>query len=123
DRNPELACFSNSNALFARIDDEDRVRHGAHIFNAAEEFLEALLLFLKDDNFFLRQKIECTVLFHALKLLQTGNPLLDRFEVRERTAEPALVNEELTAALCFFSDGILCLLLRADEQNRTALFC
>src|SRR5262249_8652702 len=47
--------------------------------------------------------------------------LLDRLEIGEHAAEPAGVHVEGTAALRFLANGVLRLLLRADEEHLAAL--
>ena len=74
-------------------------------------------------DFLLREDIERAVLFHRLELLEALDALLDRLEVRHHATEPALVDIELASALSLVLDGLLRLLLRADEENALALFC
>ena len=117
----ELARLSDGDALLARIDDEERARKLLHLFDAAEILLELLHLVTEHLNLFLREDIERAVLFHRLELLETLHALLDRLEVRHHAAEPTLVDIELTGALRLGLDGLLRLLLRADEEDALAL--
>ncbi len=92
-----------------------------HLLDTADILLKLLLLFLQEHDFLLGKGIKSAVLSHLLNLLETGNPGLDGLEVRQHTAEPALVDIVHTAALSLFLDGLLGLLLRAYEENGSAL--
>ena len=74
------------------------------------------------QDFLLRQDVERAVLFHALKILQAADALLDRLIVRQHAAEPTLVDIEHLRLRRLFLHGVLRLLLRADEENALALF-
>jgi hypothetical protein len=60
------------------------------------------------------------VLEDLLELLQPFDRGLDRLEVREHAAEPAVVHVEHPAALGLLADLVLRLLLRADEEDDAA---
>ena len=72
-------------------------------------------------DFFLGKPVEVALSAHPFELAQPRDALLDRREVRERSAEPALVDEERPGAFGLFLDGVLGLLLGADEQHDFAL--
>jgi hypothetical protein len=57
---------------------------------------------------------------HRLELAQPRQAALDRREVGEEPAEPALVHVEHAAALRFFGDRVLRLALGADEEHGAA---
>ena len=114
-------CFVDADSLLLRINHEDRIRDAGHRLDAAEVLLELLLLLLQSGDLLLGKDIKCAILRHRVDLVQTLNPALDRLEVRQHAAEPSLVHIIHTAALSLGLDGILCLLLRADKQNRAAL--
>ena len=59
--------------------------------------------------------------FHLLDLLQAGDGALDGREIGQGAAEPALGDIKLAAFLGGFLDGLLGLLLGADEQDLAAL--
>src|SRR5690606_503827 len=56
-----------------------------------------------------------------LELLHAGEPLRHRREVGEQTTEPALVHVRLADARRLLGEHLLCLLLRADEEDRAAV--
>ena len=80
--------------------------------------LAALLLVARD--FLLRQRVVAAVGRHRLEIAQPAEAALNRREVGEQAAEPALVHEEHAAALRFLGDDVLGLALGADEQDRAA---
>ncbi len=61
------------------------------------------------------------VLEHLLELLQALDRLLDGLKVRQHAAEPPRVDVEGSAALGLLADGVLGLLLRADEEHLPTL--
>ena len=65
--------------------------------------------------------IDAAVGFHLFDLLHAGDGLLDGLEIGERAAEPAFRHIELAAFLGGFLDGLLGLLLGADEQHAPPL--
>ena len=58
---------------------------------------------------------------HGLELLHAGNAGADGLEVGEHAAEPTSVHIRHAAAIRSIGDGLLSLLLGADEQHGTAL--
>ncbi len=99
----------------------NRVGKTVHVFDAAEEALEPAHLVGQLRDFFLGKPIEIALELHILELAKTRDALLDRREVGQRAAQPALVDEERAGALGFFSDDVLRLFLRADEENDAPL--
>ncbi len=91
-----------------------------HVFDAAEEPFEPVHLVLQHRDFFLRKPLEIALKLHVLQLAQTRDPFLNRREVRERAAQPALVDEERSRALGLLAHDVLCLLLGTDEQDHAA---
>ena len=75
------------------------------------------------DDFLLGKHCERAVGFHLLQLGQTVDTGAHGAEVRQHTAEPAGVDVVLADTLSLFLDGVLCLLLGADEQDSAALCC
>ena len=69
---------------------------------------------------FLVMPLEVAGLLARLELLEQADALLDRDEVGEHAAEPALVDVRLLGAGRLLGDRLLGLLLGADEQDRLA---
>src|SRR5690606_29872404 len=121
-RDVQLLSFCNRNAFFAWVNDVHNVRKTVHVTGSAEELDEASMFFLELDDFFLRKDFESSFFFHALDCFHAVNALLDRTEVRQKAAEPALVDVVLASAFRFFTDCILCLFFSSDEEHFAA-FC
>ncbi len=117
DRNFQLAGLEDGDAFFLGIDDEQRVGKTVHVLDPAQKPLQLVELFGKLRDFFLGKQIERALLTHPFEFAQTRDALLDGRKVRERSAEPTLVDEERAAAFGFFFNSVLGLLLGADEQD------
>jgi len=103
-----------------RIDHKDRARDGAHPFETAQVLLEAIALFLEARDLLLEELLVRPVLLHALERPEPVEALLDRAEVREGAAEPAVRHEVHAAALRLLDDDVLRLALRAHEEHAAA---
>ena len=117
-RQPEAAGLTHGELLLAEVDDEDGVRHRLHVGNAAEIDLELLELGHHGDALLRRQQLELPLVAQAPQLVQAGDALGDGAPVGEQAAQPAMVHVRHADALRFVGDGVLALLLRADEQDR-----
>ena len=67
-----------------------------------------------------RQQLELALLLQAAQLVQPLDALGDRAPVRQQAAEPAVVDVGHADALRLLGDGVLRLLLRADEEHAAA---
>src|SRR5947207_2097382 len=76
-----------------------------------------LALTLELNHFFLREQLITAIRGHFIEFLQPLHRFLDRHPVGEESAQPALVHIEHSAALRFFSDGVLRLPLGAYEED------
>ena len=74
-------------------------------------------------DFFLGEKFKLTDKFHLIDFVQTVDSLANGLEVGESATEPSLVDVEHIATFCLLFDGVLCLFLRADEENGFAFCC
>ena len=119
----QLAGFCDGVALLARVNDEQRAGQLLHFLDAAEILLELGDLALMLDDFLLGQHRERAVGFHLLELSQTVDTGAHGAEVGQHAAEPAGVDVVLADTLSLFLDGVLCLLLGADEQDGLAVGC
>ena len=98
-----------------RVDDEDRPGDPLHLAHAADRQRQLVHLVGQLGRFLLRHPLEIAGLLAGLELLEERDPLLDRGEVGQHPAEPALVDEGLAGPRRFLGDRLLGLLLRADE--------
>src|SRR5690554_4927341 len=88
--------------------------------NTAKGLLQFFELALLEQKLLLSEptrgalEVELLELLHALKT--TG----DCLEVSQQPAQPALIHIRLVDAISLFSNGFLCLLLRADKEYVSA---
>src|SRR5438552_3656575 len=66
-----------------------------------------------------RREVPALLALH--EVVEALDPLLDRDEVREESAEPPLIDEVHSGALRFLGDRLLCLLLCADKEDLPAV--
>src|SRR5205823_3893602 len=96
-------------------------RRALQLAHALEVPVEMLQLVIEPLRVLLRHGEEVTALLALDELVQLLDALLDRDEVRQEPAEPALVDVVHVRALRLFGDGLLRLLLRADEEDLAAV--
>ena len=106
--------------LLAGIDHEQRAGQLLHLADTAQVGLKLFTLMLKLDDFLLGQQIKLALLLHPVDLVQALHAGADGAEVGEHAAQPAVVNKEHIATLRLGCDGLLRLLLGADEQQGLA---
>ena len=92
DRDLELVGLGHGDPLAMRVDDEDGAGQALHLAHAAERALELGHLLGQLRGFLLGHPLEVAGLLARLELLEQADPLLDRDEVGEHAAEPALVD-------------------------------
>ena len=93
-----------------------------HVLDAGQVRHELTALALELDQFLFRAALASAGIFREqlVQFLQTLERLLDRDEVRQKPAQPAVVDVEHVAAGGFFGDGFLRLALGADKHHRLA---
>ena len=69
---------------------------------------------------FAGQQVELAFALQAAQLVQALDAVGDRAPVRQQAAEPAVVDVRHADARRLLRDGVLRLLLRADEEDRAA---
>ncbi len=121
DRDAQLAGLADGDVLLLGVDDPDRARDLGHVADAAEGLLELVLLTGEHEDLLLGATLEATRLLHRLQLLEALKPLVHGLEVGEHAAQPALVDVRHVDAARLVGDGLLRLLLRADEHDRAAV--
>jgi len=98
----------------------DRIGLAAHVGDAAEVRLELLELAGHGDALLGREQIHLPFVAQAPHLVQPVDAVGHRAPVREQAAEPAVVDVRHVDALRLVLDGVLRLLLRADEEDGAA---
>ena len=106
-----------------RIDDKHSLRQGLHVLDAAQVLVQLLHLQLQLSYFLLGQQLEGAVLLHLSQLIHTVDTLTDGAEVGHHAAQPTSVDVVHAAAQSLVTDGLLSLLLGANEQDVAALSC
>src|SRR3569832_1551688 len=114
-RNAQLLGLDHGALLVADVDDEQRVGQAAHFTDAAQAAVQLVDFALDGEDFLLRQ----TARFgqRGFQFVQAFDGLLDRLEVRQHAAEPAVVDVRHAGALRFFAHDVACGALGADEQH------
>src|SRR5699024_1474905 len=121
DGDVQLAGLGHSNALLVGVNDEHGLGQTLHVLDAAQILLQLGHLQLQLDNFLLRQQVQGAVLLNALPLVHAADALADGAEVGPHAAQPACVGVVHAAAVGLVTDGLLRLLLGADEQDAAAV--
>jgi hypothetical protein len=121
DRDAELARFAHGDLLVAHVDHEYGRRQRVHSLDAAERLLEFLQLAGETEHLFLRVFGRRTRRSDLFEMLEPFDRLLDRLEVREHAAEPALRDGRHAATCRFGRDGLAGCALAADEEQRAAV--
>ena len=120
DRHAETASLAHGELLLLQVDDEDRVGLPAQVGDAAEVRLELLELLQHRDPLLRREQVELALALETAQLVQVRDPVGDRAPVRQQAAEPAVRDVRHPDAAGLLRDGVLRLLLRADEEDRAA---
>src|SRR5689334_6877084 len=121
DRDAETVGLGHRDVLLLGVDHEDGVRQLLEVADAAEVALELREVARDLQGFFLRHLRRLARLDQTLQLAQLRDPRVDSLEVRERPAQPAVVDVRLAAALGLLLNRLLRLLLGPDEQDRPAV--
>ncbi len=116
--NPEALRLPDGELLLLHVQDEDRVGLSLHVRDSAEIRLELLELGLHRHALLGRQQVELSVGLQAAQVVQVRDALGDGLPVREQAAEPAVVDVGHAYAGRVLGHSVLCLLLRADEEDR-----
>ena len=103
------------------VDDEESLGQTLHVAGATEVGLELGELLAENSLLLLGQNSHAAVLDHGLELLHAVDAGADGDEVGQHTAEPTLVDIRHVGTLSSVLDGLLSLLLGADEQHVAAL--
>ena len=122
DRYPEPLRLGHGDIFLADVDDEQHLWQRGHLLDAAQELVEADYLGGRLLRLTLGRRLEGPVRDLVLEAHEVFDPFLDRLEVCQHPAEPALVDVQGARALSDVGDRFLRLLLGADEHHLPA-FC
>ena len=122
DRDPQLAGLLDGEVLLVGVDDPDGGRRAAHLADAAERLVELVALAAHLQQLLLGAAAAGDVVeVDLVELLEAVDPLVHGLEVGEHAAQPALVDVGHPDAGRLLGDGLLGLLLGADEHHGAAL--
>src|SRR6202030_1604489 len=121
DRNRQLGRFGHRDLLITNVDDEQGVGQRVHFLDAAEAPGKLFHLSLQRQRLAFAHFLERPVLGHRLQVLEPLDRNLDRFEIGQHAAEPAMIDERHAGALRFLGDDFARLALGSDEQDGAAV--
>ena len=122
DRDVQLVRLADGDVLLLGVDDPHRAGDPRHVADAAEGLGELVLLAAQDEQLLLRHaRAGHVVEVELLELLEALQPAVHGLEVGEHAAQPALVDVGHPDAGRLLGDGLLGLLLGADEHHRAAV--
>ena len=119
-RDAQFFGFQNRDFVETHVDHENSVWQCSHVLDAADVFFQLFDFALEGQLLFLADRIEASFLlgFHFFQALDRG---LDRLEVGQHAAEPALVHVRDAGALGFSGDGFAGGALGPDHQDGAAV--
>src|SRR6185437_7418577 len=117
DRDAERARLGDRDLVEAHVDHEQRIGNAAHVLDATQRALELLALAVEMQLLLLRQALERAVGDHLVHFLQALDRLLHGLEVREHSAQPAVVDVRRARAPRLFLDDLARLALGAHEED------
>ena len=118
--NVQLVRLGDRDGLLVGVENEQQVGQPAHVLDAAERALKLVAQAGAPQQFLFGQAAGLLLLKLLLEGAQTPDRDRDRLPVRQRSAEPTLVDVELSAALGGRGDGLGRLPLGPDEQHPAA---
>ena len=121
DRDLELVGLGDGDVFLLGVEDEDGIRTLLHTTDTAEVLLQLLEFAAEQERLLLGHRIELAGQLHPLVFLHLADALGNGLEVGEHATKPTLVDIRHAALLGVAAHRILCLLLRADEQDGAAL--
>ena len=121
DGDVQAVGLADGDLLALGVDHEDGLGQGVELTGATEVALELLELLAENSLLLLGEKGHAAVLDHGLELLHAVDAGAHGHEVGEHAAEPTLVDVGHAAALGLGGDGLLGLLLGADEEDAATL--
>ncbi|MCY1235680.1 hypothetical protein D9M72_483050 [compost metagenome] len=119
----QLVGFGHGNLVVADVDHEDRVRHAAHVLDAADRLFQLQHLALEHQRFLLAHGVQRAGFLGGFHVLQALDRDLDRLEVGQHAAEPAGVDVGHAGTASFFSQDFARLALGAHEKDGAAIGC
>ena len=120
DRDAQALRLFDGDLLGFQVDHEHRVGHALHVLDAAEVRAQLRQIGLRGHPLARRQQRQLALGLVAFEVVQAADALVDRLEVGQQAAEPAVVDVRHVGRLGDLLDRVARLLLGADEQDRAA---
>ena len=105
-----------------RIHHEHDAGKSSHLLDAAEIGLQFGHFLFKEHDFLFGKQVKFAVRFHFFEFFKPFHAGTHGLEVGEATAQPTGIDIILPASFRFFLNGVLRLLLGADEKDGFARF-
>ena len=121
DRDAKLARLVNGEVLLLSVNDPDCRRGLREVTDSTEALVQLGELTLLQQELLLGEALGGVVEVDLFELFHAGQTLRNRLEVGEQATEPTLIDERLADAKRLLLDRTLCLLLRADKEDRAAV--
>ena len=116
----EAVGFADSDILARRVDHDQRGGEFVHFAETGQILHQAGQLAAEGSLLFFTDLGEPGALELLLDLVETSHTFADRGKIRQRSAQPAVMDVELSARLGGIFDRFLCLLFAADEKDLPA---
>ena len=107
--------------FFLRVNDEDSLWALSHMTDSVEVLLQLGQFTALQKSFLLWHECKLAGLQQTLKFNHFLNALVNRFEVCQHATQPTLVDIRHATLFSKAGDRVLCLLLSADEKDRTTV--
>ncbi len=120
DRDAKALGLLHGDGLSLEVDDEDGVRQAGERLGTTEVAAELGEVGLGGETLTRREQLELALGLVALEVVEALDAALDGAEVREEAAEPAVLHVRHAGASGVLLDGVLGLLLGADEEDLAA---
>ena len=120
DRDAQALRLFDRDHLGLEVDHEHRVGDALHVLDAAEVRAQLREVGLGGHPLARRQQRELALGLVAFEVVQAADALVDRLEVRQQAAQPAVVDVGHVRRLGDVLDRVAGLLLGADEQDGAA---
>ena len=119
DRDAQALGLAHGDDLGFQVDHEHRVGHALHVLDAAEVGAQLRQVGLRGHPLARRQQRQLTLGLEAFEVVQAADALADGLEVGQQP-QPAVVDVGHARRLGHVADGVVRLLLGADEQDGPA---
>ena len=113
----QAAGFGNSDVLTGGVNDDQSVWQSVHGANATKVALELHPFAVEASEFLFGHGLELGLFLDFLEVIEAGNAFADGFHVGEHATEPAVIDVELSAGFCCFTNGFLGLAFATDEED------